>query len=88
MARLSVTLPVRLCGGYPPQKRTPTCGSKEPPTEVAVTMIIGMASLMAIAACLHGKERVQLWQSVRCCVPRPYKWLAFRASLLPGIARR
>ena len=59
------------------------------PTEVAMTIIIGVASVVGIAACLRWRTSVRPAMAVGMVVLfAALQFIAFRLSLIPYIARR
>lgn len=59
------------------------------PTEIAMTLIIGIATLLGIAGCIREKRAVgPLVASGAFLFSAALQWVAFRISFLPEIARR
>ena len=59
------------------------------PTEIAMTIVIGVASVMGIAACFRARQGTGVGLAVLAfVVSAVLQWIAFQVSRLPGIARR
>jgi hypothetical protein len=59
------------------------------PTEIAMTIVVGAASIAGIAACVRWRTPVRpLAAGGVCLLALALQFLAFRLSLIPYIARR
>ena len=59
------------------------------PIEIAMTLVIGIASLLGLVLCIHGRQEVKpLVASGVFVLSAVFQFVTFRISLLPGIARR
>jgi hypothetical protein len=59
------------------------------PIEIAMTLVIGIASLVGLVRCIQGGQEVKpLVASGVFLLSAAFQFVTFRISLLPGIARR